>query len=370
MRIAYIAYIDAYQLDGVMKKIISQISYWKKLNCLVDLYCICSYKSINTVYPGTTVCSILPAKFANIPVVKFINRNLACIQLNNELNTRKPDIIYYRYDLYNPILMHVLSRHSPYIVECNADDLKEFRMHGYIRYFYNKYTRNIVFEKSSGIVAVTHELCGIIDKYGKDSVVIGNGFDTANTPHFPPPHNEKPHAVFVGTPNQIWQGFDKIIAIAPLIPEVTFHIVGPSRADFNGILSNNIVVHGYKNKSDIEEVYKKSDVAIGTLALHRKKMNEASPLKVREYLAYGLPTIIGYSDTDIGDDYPFMLNIGNFEENVCANIHAIKEFCVNMMGKRVDYNKVLPLIDIEEKERVRVNFFNKQIELQKKRNIN
>lgn len=38
-------------------------------------------------------------------------------------------------------------------------------------------------------------------------------------------------------------------------------------------------------------------VCIGTLALHRKNMTEASPLKTREYLAHGFPVIIGYKDT-------------------------------------------------------------------------
>lgn len=39
-------------------------------------------------------------------------------------------------------------------------------------------------------------------------------------------------------------------------------------------------------------------LAIGTLGLHRKDLNEASTLKVRESLMRGFPVVLGYKDTD------------------------------------------------------------------------
>jgi len=43
---------------------------------------------------------------------------------------------------------------------------------------------------------------------------------------------------------------------------------------------------------------KRADVAIGALATYRKGMKETSTLKVREYLAYGLPVILDHHDPD------------------------------------------------------------------------
>lgn len=39
------------------------------------------------------------------------------------------------------------------------------------------------------------------------------------------------------------------------------------------------------------------DLGIGTLSLHRKNMQEACPLKVRDYWRLGMPCVLGYTDT-------------------------------------------------------------------------
>lgn len=39
------------------------------------------------------------------------------------------------------------------------------------------------------------------------------------------------------------------------------------------------------------------DLGIGTLSLHRKNMQEACPLKVRDYWRVGMPCLLGYTDT-------------------------------------------------------------------------
>ncbi|MFN3692462.1 MAG: hypothetical protein ACK4R7_06185, partial [Fervidobacterium sp.] len=63
-------------------------------------------------------------------------------------------------------------------------------------------------------------------------------------------------------------------------------------------------------------IMQQADIGISTLAPYRKKMNEASPFKVREYSALGLPVIIGYKDTDLPDGAPFILQIPNTEDNI------------------------------------------------------
>jgi hypothetical protein len=54
-----------------------------------------------------------------------------------------------------------------------------------------------------------------------------------------------------------------------------------------------------------------ADIGIGTLSLYKKKMEEAAPLKVRSYLAKGIPVVIGYKDTDLWEELPFVYKIKN-----------------------------------------------------------
>ena len=75
-----------------------------------------------------------------------------------------------------------------------------------------------------------------------------------------------------------------------------------------------------------------ADVGIGTLGLHRKSMDEASPLKVREYLAVGLPVLYGYRDPDADDLQPFVLKVANTPTNVVDELDRIDGFVHGARG--------------------------------------
>ena len=99
------------------------------------------------------------------------------------------------------------------------------------------------------------------------------------------------------------------------------------------------------------------DLAISTLALYRKGMEEACPLKTRECLAYGLPMVLPYVDTDLKDlDADFLLKIPNKEDNIQSHGQAIHDFAYRMRGRRVDRDQVA-LIDQVAKEAERIRFF-------------
>jgi hypothetical protein len=78
-----------------------------------------------------------------------------------------------------------------------------------------------------------------------------------------------------------------------------------------------------------------ADVAIGPLALHRKGLSEASSLKVAEYLSYGIPVILGNSETAFPDGAPFLLQLSNTEDNVDAATDEISAFVERWRGRRV-----------------------------------
>lgn len=87
-------------------------------------------------------------------------------------------------------------------------------------------------------------------------------------------------------------------------------------------------------------------------------MEEASPLKTRESLAHGLPTVLAYTDTDLDRAaLDFLLKIPNKEDNIQTHAHAIREFAYRMRGCRADRAALRSLIDAGQKEVARLAFF-------------
>lgn len=86
--------------------------------------------------------------------------------------------------------------------------------------------------------------------------------------------------------------------------KIKFHIVGEGSENpkFKKIVENNIelqdmvIFHGVKFGNELDEIYNNSDIALGSLGIHRLKLESVQPLKNREYCAKGLPFVIGFND--------------------------------------------------------------------------
>ena len=126
--------------------------------------------------------------------------------------------------------------------------------------------------------------------------VLPNSIDLAAYPELPAPDNPSPRLVFIGSPRLAWAGVDKIARLAAHVPQWRFDVVGPAPAELSGAPAN-VFVHGPLERDAYLPLMAQADVAIGPLALHRKGLSEASALKVAEYLAYGIPVILGSAET-------------------------------------------------------------------------
>ncbi len=126
--------------------------------------------------------------------------------------------------------------------------------------------------------------------------------------------------------------------------------------------SRNVKAHGFLSTESYSQILASADVAIGTLALHGKNMDEASPLKVREYFAYGIPTIIGYKDTDFAEPAPFLLRLPNTAANAQDSVQQIEYFVNTWKGQSVPREAILHL-DVAGKEHQQLAFFDQIFEL-------
>jgi glycosyltransferase involved in cell wall biosynthesis len=286
------------------------------------------------------------------------SRNL--MRLVQRVEEFKPDIIYLRFGMFTLPLQRIFEI-SPVVIEVNSNDVKENNLRGPIYSAYNLLTRKQIFSRASGMVTVTNELANlnIFTSFRKPIKVVSNGINLASIDPLPAPSNPIPHIALAGIPGQPWNGADKLVKLAYMLPDIHVDLIGFTKKDMEGIsLSQNITLHGMVKYNQVRSLLLKADVACGHLAEHRKHTNENSPLKVREALAYGIPTILGYFDTDISNKgLDTILQLPNTESNVRDNWQAIHDFAYRMIGKRIDHALVSPLIDQRVKEEKRLAFF-------------
>lgn len=359
MRIAYISLHWARTRNsGVGKKIQSQIEAWNTMGHAARLFMhTASHEPLSDLIEGEYFFYSISGKIRT-----EFNRIAAAQRMVKAVRDFHPDIIFLRYGIY-VYPAHQLMDIAPVIEEINTDDLTQHEGLGRIYDLYNRFTRGIFLRRIRGLVTVSRELAAspAFAGYRKNTCVIANGVNLKNFQQVPPPNNKVPHLVFIGTPGYDWHGVDKLVSLARLVPDIHIDIIGYHEIPECEPLPENITLHGYLALEEYKTVLASADAAISTLALHRKKMEEASPLKSRECLAFGLPLIMAYDDTDLMDfDQPFLLRIPNKEDNIQTHAGAIRDFVHRMRGVRVDRDQVTA-IDQTAKEIKRLRFFSEII---------
>ncbi|MFT3892224.1 MAG: glycosyltransferase [Anaerolineales bacterium] len=341
---------------GVGGKIVSQMHIWQERGHSARLF-VPSPDHFQAddidVFPYTTN--------VKLPVLKSISRIMArskaASRLVDAVRRFKPDLIYLRYGRYTWPLDRI-AHIAPMVVEINSDDLNESRLYGRFLYWSNRFTRSIFLKKAAGLIAVSHEIGELPanKQYSIPICVVSNGIDLEQYTPLLAPKNETPAITLVGKPN-LWHGIEKLVPLAERYPDLTINIVGYTAQEFTDPVPSNFHLLGFLHRDQVKEVLRVSDAAFGTLALHRKQMEEASPLKVREAAAHGIPLILGYQDTDLSDiRSDCILQIPNTEDNVERYAEQIHEFAYNMRGRRLG-SDVAAIIDQKRKEDIRLAFF-------------
>lgn len=156
------------------------------------------------------------------------------------------------------------------------------------------------------IVGVTPEIAAYecqIHNVKKKALFYPNGIDLRDVPLLQDDrHPLDLNIAFVCGKFSSWHGLDLLLDAAReadknfLGVRVFIHLIGnlsPPQQRMVASFDNGIVFidHGHMAKEDYLSVLSKCDVALGSLALFRKNISDATTLKVREYLAMGLPVI-------------------------------------------------------------------------------
>lgn len=357
LRISYVCYWFLLEKDGVAHKIAAQVDRWRQAGHEVQVFCLTREDAVR---PGQQTV------WRTFPFASAAGRFRATRELVRAAREWSPDVVYLRYDLFLPPLP-ALVRDVSTVVEINADDKEEAKLRrarARLAAAYNEVNRRVLLSRVRGMVCVTHELAASphFAGFGQPIEVIGNGVDLdALRPLPPAPPGERPRVAFLGSARQAWHGIDKIAHLAERLPQVDVDVIGYDEARLREALGDRIPAnmhpHGILSRAEFEPILARCDLTFGTLALHRKNMHEACPLKIREYLGYGLPVVIGYEDTDLrGVDDWWLLRLPNTESNVTEHVDEIAAFLDSVRGRRVARELVADRIGSEAKEHRRLAF--------------
>lgn len=359
MKVAYLLHYNGNPEGGVIKKVVNQVEYWKSKGFEVRVYIFSNNIDLQNKLKHYRITFFLEC-YQN-----YTDRIIKIILLVKMIIKWDPDLVYYRGNMYYPYI-DILSRKIPMVVEINTDDVCELQLDSKFRYFYNLLTRSLLLKEVKGMIFVSNDLPKkkYFYNYLKPMIVIGNSINLTQYPYLPYPANSVPHLVFIGSCMQPWQGVDKILWLANKFSNWEFDIIGISTNEIKDIPSN-ITLHGFLTSDKYIPIMAKADVAIGPLALYRKGMEETSALKVLEYLAYGIPVILGYQETNLDLKEPYILQLPNTSDNVVSNVNEIYKFVNSAKGIRVK-RKSITNIDVKYRENKRLAFLKSVVNNKKK----
>ncbi len=376
--------------DSVQKKVRTQIQYLNTQNstCKGAFFSFeieDNYKLSDTI----DLVPIQKIKGKLFSKIKQQNNTLLAIKEYLNTNARHYQIIYFRYFGASKILLDIVKEHKHKIVfeiqGINLEEIKNYKFENsfkfniscvlsYIQFYYyplliEKLYLKKILNFTDKNICISHEILNYHQKLSdKNYFVVANGISTSNfniKQQTSIKDNTLNFLFLKGTTTIApWNGIDRIINAIKNYKgkyNIQLFIVGHKLND--EIPQANFIHHfGYLTDDALNDIFNKCHLGIGTLALYRKNLHEASPLKTREYYARGLPFIYAYSDTDI-DEYsalkPFALCLENSDRALPMN--EIIEFCIENNHQNVAnemHNLASQYLSIEKKMQRIIKFLN------------
>lgn len=246
---------------------------------------------------------------------------LAC----DKIRQFDPNIVIFRYDTsYIPAAFNPKKVKSNilFISEHHGKELEELHLSfaGWLRLPFQKKRTRQLFRTIDAVIGVTSEIAQYEAGLAKRALpyfVFTNGIDVKkylakNPLEF---KGDIFKMIFVSSTIAPWHGLDRLLMGMHNYrgeSRLELHLAGSeTRAIRNLVktlnLESQVIFHGLKHGRELDALFDHAHVAIGTLGLHRENLKYGATLKVREYMARGIPFVIGYRDEDIEDNFPLVL---------------------------------------------------------------
>ena len=338
IRVLYVVPQDdfaAHYMVGISKKILQQIAAFERLGCDVSLFYFennCIKIKRQGKICATYKISKLRWKLGDITAV-----------LNMHFGNKKDiyDLIYLRKNMITPFSLHSIKTMRkyakqiiceiptyPYEAEAMGNVAKRsfftkirpfcvFMCDVFLRRFLKKYIAcfTVIGEMPSG---------GMV--FGVPAIHIENG-----TESFPLRSKTFGKTVeFIGVAAvHYWHGYDRLIHglhryyMSGGEEIIIFHIVGLGpeieslkQLAINLKLGERVMFHGIKTGSELDELFNRVDIGIGSLGLHRSGISASATLKAREYCARQIPFIVAGYDSAFKENLIWRLQVSSNDEPI------------------------------------------------------
>ncbi len=290
------------------------------------------------------------------------------------LDKKKYDFVYFR---YSPLsytgysMCKKLNRNSKIVVEISTYPLGREKPENILRAIYWKYSE--YWNRKTAQFVDLYTLIGekANSFRGVKAINIDNGVSIENIPKIQHENTSKIHILTVAS-MCTWQGYDRIIEgmskwTSINRNNVIIDLVGGegdgSLALWKNMVRNygledNIFFHGRRTGKDLDELFNRATIGLGSLGMYRRGFSTASILKIREYVARGLPFVYANDDPNINSKcwwakelpnnseaidmeevYQFSLAVQNW--NYAEVGEVMREYARKFMTWEVQFEKII-----------------------------
>ncbi len=257
----------------------------------------------------------LKIKRSRFKLLRWVRERYAYAKWLTE-TSRNYDVVLVRWNVSNPFQLIAIMRMKAAVYTVHhtfeGHEARLSESFGKLRSVLDRMIFQIVAQKVSGVIGVTQEIVSYeVDRARKPLVgfVYPNGISCSDSTKLEGMLGieSPPEIVFVATHFSAWQGLDLLLASVTSSKMVfVLHLVGNLSADQMKIAGadDRIICHGTLPREKLVAIYQRSDVGLSSFALARKGMKQATSLKVREYLSFGVPVYSGHQDI-FPSSFPF-----------------------------------------------------------------
>lgn len=234
-------------------------------------------------------------------------------------NYKKYDIIIFR---YTPLLIFILPfrailRRIILIHHAKEkNEIKLFKINGIF-----KLIRLLIYDIITltlsryimGVAAVTNEILDFQSRRFHltegTNFLYPNGVSAGSVKVLEDKREGVPKFVMMATEYYEWHGLDVLLKMFnEFEQEYQLHIIGAIVDDdmLQAVSkSNRVLYYGKRSTEEYVDILASCDVALGSFALDKKGLTEASSIKVSEFLVSGLPVYSGHYDVSLKEGFNF-----------------------------------------------------------------
>lgn len=305
------------ETDGVCKKIKSQVVFFRNRGYKVDILFI----------KGNDIIFEQNGEKRFIGKVGTIKKVLAYLKMYPALKNQKYDYVYNRYGMMDSFYYRVLKRlhrnGAKILVEIPTYPYEKERTAGLLYWLMFKWDK-IYQSRLKNVVnrIVTYSRDDRI--FGIPTIGIKNGINLADVQPISGKSLDDTVDLLIVALMQPYHGYERLLYGLKKYylsgnRKILCHFVGdgPEREAYEKIVSDNnlqeyVIFYGPKGGKELDEIYERADIGVCSLGGYKKGLFWSSELKSREYLAKGLPIIVGM-ELDVSDviDKNYMLHFPN-----------------------------------------------------------